>query len=218
MKEGRLWKALSILELVVAATVIFLDLLVPTLVILMVIVVTFQLRAEGFSDLGFGKVASPSRMTLVILLLVLAWTIFHLGVSMPVLNRLTGTTQDLSAFDELQGDLGNLVLLPLVGWTMAAFGEEIVYRGYLQLRCRDVVGNGRSGIIMAVAISSLLFGIAHTEQGVVGVTMTTMDAVFFSAIKLGYGDNLWPAVLAHGFSNIIGLVTFFLVGPVHGRW
>jgi hypothetical protein len=29
---------------------------------------------------------------------------------------------------------------------------------------------------------------------------------------------LWAAVLAHGFNNTIGLVTFFFVGPIYGLW
>lgn len=30
--------------------------------------------------------------------------------------------------------------------------------------------------------------------------------------------SLWAAVLAHGLANTIGLVTFFLVGPLYGLW
>jgi membrane protease YdiL (CAAX protease family) len=36
-------------------------------------------------------------------------------------------------------------------------------------------------------------------------------------LRLHY-RTLWAPVLAHGFNNTIGLVTFFLVGPVHGLW
>lgn len=36
-------------------------------------------------------------------------------------------------------------------------------------------------------------------------------------LRLRYG-TLWAPVLAHGFNNTLGFVTFFLVGPVHGLW
>ncbi len=103
-------------------------------------------------------------------------------------------------------------------WTLAAFGEEIVYRGYLQKRIRDLFGDTRIGIILAVGISSLLFGLAHTEQGTIGVILTFLDAIFFSLIKMHYDNNLWAAIIAHGASNTIGLVGFFFLGPMYGLW
>lgn len=156
-------------------------------------------------------------MASVVLLLMVLWSLFHPSVSMPALNHLTGTTQDLSSFENLKGDLPNLAFLLLATWTLAALGEETVYRGYLQRRVRDILGDGRGGIVAAVALTSLLFGLAHIEQGIIGVIITAMDAVVFSAIKLKFDDNLWAAILAHGFSNTVGLVTFFF-GPIYGFW
>lgn len=137
---------------------------------------------------------------------------------MPVLNHLTGTTQDLSAFKNLKGNFNQLLFFLVLTWTLAAFGEEIVYRGYLQKRILDLFGDTRTGIILAVGISSLLFGLAHTEQGTIAVGLTFLDATFFSLIKIHYDNNLWAAIFAHGASNTIGLVEFFLFRPVYGLW
>ena len=137
---------------------------------------------------------------------------------MPVLNRLTGTTQDLSAFADLQGNLPGLLILLALTWSLAAFGEEVVYRGFLQRRVFDLLGTSTLGVAMAIGFSSILFGVAHMEQGVVGVVLTFLDAVFFSLLKLRYSGNLWASILAHGFSNTLGLVAFYLVGPIYGLW
>jgi membrane protease YdiL (CAAX protease family) len=137
---------------------------------------------------------------------------------MPVLNHLTGTTQDLSAFENLKGDLTALLFFLALTWTLAAFGEEIVYRGYLQTIIRGLFEDTRIAVIFAVGISSVLFGLAHTEQGTIGVIITFMDAIFFSLIKLYYDNNLWAAIIAHGTSNTIGLLWFFFFGPVYGFW
>lgn len=218
MDREYVWKIVSLLELAVAAIVIYLDLLIPTLVILGLCAVSLLVRKEKLSVLGLKKVERPLRMAAVVLVLMVVWSLFHLSVSMPILNHLTGTTQDLSSFEDLEGNLPDLAFLLLATWTLAAFGEEIVYRGYLQRRVRDILGDGREGIILAVALTSLLFGIAHIEQGVIGVVITAMDAVVFSIIKLRYKDNLWAAIMAHGFSNTVGLVTFYFVGPIYGFW
>jgi hypothetical protein len=101
---------------------------------------------------------------------------------------------------------------------LAALGEEVVYRGYLQLRAQDLLGAGRSGLIASILVTSTLFGIAHLEQGVIGVVVTFLDGILFSVLRARFGNCLWASVLAHGFNNTIGLVKFFFVGPIYGLW
>jgi len=212
------WRILAILELVAASLVILFDVLLPTVVVFGIVAFSLLIRREGLSTLGFIKREKPLRMVLVVFLLVVVWSLFQLGIVMPVLNRLTGTTQDLSAFADLQGNLPGLLILLALTWTLAAFGEEVVYRGFLQRRVFDLLGTSTLGVAMAIGFSSILFGVAHMEQGVVGVVLTFLDAVFFSLLKLRYSGNLWASILAHGLSNTLGLVAFYLVGPIYGLW
>jgi membrane protease YdiL (CAAX protease family) len=157
-------------------------------------------------------------MTIVVLGLSVVWTILVFGLVLPVLNRLTGTHQDVSAFEYLQGNIGQLLFMLAAGWVLGAFAEEIVYRGFLTNRLRALFGNKKAGLVIGIILTSVLFGFIHTEQGVIGVTVTMIDAVFFSFVRLGFKDNLWAAVLAHGFNNTIGIVTFFFTGPLYGLW
>jgi uncharacterized protein len=112
--------------------------------------------------------------------------------------------------------MDDMILLGL-SWTLAALGEETVYRGYIPTRISEVLGQRPAGLLLAVGISSALFSLAHTEQGVIGVGLTFLDAVFFSVLKLRF-RTLWAAVLAHGFNNTIGMLTFYLIGPIYGLW
>lgn len=218
MDRQHVWKLVSIVELLIASAVIILDLFIPTIIILGIIAISLLIRKEKLQTFGFRKNSSWLKMVVTIIVLVIVWTILHLSVFMPVLNHLTGTTQDLSSFENLKGNFNQLLFFLALTWTLAAFGEEIVYRGYLQKRIRDLFGDARIGIILAVGISSLLFGLAHTEQGTIGVILTFLDAVFFSLIKMHYDNNLWAAIVAHGASNTIGLVGFFFLGPMYGLW
>ncbi|OPY25425.1 MAG: CAAX amino terminal protease self- immunity [Methanomethylovorans sp. PtaU1.Bin073] len=218
MDRENVWKLISIVELLIAGTVVVLDLFIPTIIILGIIAISFLIRKEKLQTLGFRKNSSWLKMVATIIVLVIIWTFLHLSIFMPVLNHLTGTTQDLSAFENLKGNFNQLLFFLALTWTLAAFGEEIVYRGYLQKRIRDLFGDTRIGIILAVGISSLLFGLAHTEQGTIGVILTFLDAIFFSLIKMHYDNNLWAAIIAHGASNTIGLVGFFFLGPMYGLW
>lgn len=217
MNRKTLWTIVTVVELVAAAAVILLDLFLPTLVILVLAFVSLLVRREKIRSLGFRRPKSWPRMAGFAFVGAVLLQLFDVGVVMPIMNRLTGTTLDYSDFAELKGNLGQLLVLLAVSWTLAALGEEIVYRGYLQKRLTDLAGTQLPGIVLAVGISSLLFGLAHTEQGLIGVVVTTIDALFFSWLKLRY-DNLWAAVLAHGFYNSVGVTVFFFAGPITGLW
>jgi membrane protease YdiL (CAAX protease family) len=121
-RRGRFWTALAAVELLLAAVAI----------------------------LGFRRAPHPWRMAAVVFGLVVVWSLLQFGLFRPMLNHLTGTTEDLSQFADLQGNLGLLAELLLLTWTVAAFGEELVYRGFIQTRITDVLGPNRVGIVVAV--------------------------------------------------------------------
>lgn len=218
MNRETLWKIITLVELAAAAVVIVLDLLIPTLVILGMMAASLLLRREPIRVLGFKRPPSWPRLIGLSFAGAVGLQLLDVGVTLPILNRLTGTTIDYSGFAHLQGNLGQLLLLLVVSWTLAALGEEMVYRGYLQKLLTQLVGPSLPGVLITVGISSLLFGIAHTEQGLIGVVVTTVDALFFSWLKLKMDGNLWAAVLAHGFYNSVGVIIFFFTGPIYGLW
>jgi membrane protease YdiL (CAAX protease family) len=216
-KKQRL-QVLTVIELLLAVLCVVLDLFIPTLLILGIMAVSMIYKKEKLSDTGFKKPGKPFLLILTLFTVSVAWSVFDFGLLLPVLNHLTGTRQDLSAFENIKGNVGQLLFFIAAGWVLGGFAEEIVYRGYLRNRIEALIPNKKIGLFLAVALTSLLFGFIHTEQGVIGVVVTTLDAVYFSLIRLKYKDNLWAAVLAHGFNNTIGIVTFFFTGPLYGLW
>jgi membrane protease YdiL (CAAX protease family) len=102
-----------------------------------------------------------------------------------------------------------LLALGLV-WTFAAFGEEMVYRGYLLRRAADIGGRTRSAYWVGLAYVTVLFGLGHFYQGWAGVADTAVTSLLFGSAYLLTGRNLWLTILAHGLSDTIaiGLVYF----------
>lgn len=209
---------ISVSELIIASILVIRDVFIPTLSILVLMCVSFVAKKQPFSSLGFKKDKNVLRTVITIFCLSIIWSLFHLSVTMPLLNHLTGTTQNLSSFATLKGNLNQLIIFLVATWTLAAFGEEIVYRGYIQQKCQEIFSNYRWEPSVTILISSILFGIAHTEQGIIGVIITFLDAVFVSILKKKYHNNLWAPVLAHGFNNTVGLITFYFTGPLYGFW
>ncbi len=208
----------AVIEVIIAITIVLLDLLIPTLIILVMMVISMLIRHEKIATLGFKKPKTWGLLIGVTFLSALLLQLFDVGVLMPILNRLTGTTINYSGFANLQGNPRQLLMLLFVGWSLAAFGEEIVYRGYLQKLLGEIFGKNLGSVVVTIGISSLVFGLAHLEQGMIGVVLTTFDAIIFSLLKRKFNDNLWAAIFAHGFYNTIGLIFFYLIGPIYGLW
>lgn len=211
------WRVVSVVEIVLATAVVLRDLLIPALVLLAMTVVSLILRRQGPGTLGLRGGSRPARMAAQVFVLSVFWSVLTLALFLPVLEHLTGQRQDVSQFAPLKGNLALLLLLLLASWTLGAFGEELAFRGYLQTRMREVLRAGTGGLILAVLLSSVLFGLAHTEQGLIGIVVVTLDGAFFSVLRYRY-QTLWAAVLAHGFNNTIGVVAYFIAGPFYGLW
>jgi len=218
MNRENLWKIIAFIELCAITTTVILDLWMPTLVIIGLMIVSLLIRRQPISIVGFKRPQPWLGKIGFTFVFAFFMQLFDIAVVMPIMNRLTGTTIDYNGFASLQGNLGQLLLILAISWTLAAAGEELAYRGYLQKTLGELFGNSLPGVLLTVALSSLLFGLAHTEQGVIGVVVTTIDALFFSWLKRKFDNNLWASILAHGFYNSIGLIVFFFTGPIYGLW
>jgi membrane protease YdiL (CAAX protease family) len=204
-------------EVVLAVAAVLLDLLIPSLVLVALAIVSLIVRRQGVSTLGLRRPAQPLRMAAEVFGLCIIWSVLILALYMPLLEHLTGQREDVSQFMRLEGNLPLLLVLLLLTWTLAAFGEEFAFRGYVQTRIRDVLPPGLTSLIIAVLVSSVLFGFIHTEQGAIGIVLKTFDGIFFSLLRYRY-RTLWAAILGHGFINTIGLVAYFIAGPFYGLW
>jgi CAAX protease family protein len=215
-RSSRVWTGVAAAEALVATAAVLLDLLIPSLFLLAMAAVSLAVRREGLGSLGLRRV--PARpLVLRMLGFAVLWTCLQLGLLMPVANHVSGTHQDLSGFADVEGNLLLLLVFVALSWTLAAFVEELAFRGYLLTRMRETLGTGRWATVVAVLASSLLFGSVHSEQGAIGVLVVSLDAVAFSVLRLRY-RTVWASVLAHGFNNTIGFVALYFVGPVYGLW
>jgi CAAX protease family protein len=108
--------------------------------------------------------------------------------------------------DNLPAALGMLALV----WTLAAFGEEMAYRGYVVERAAALGRHSPAAYTTAVVVVSVLFGLGHFYQGLAGVIGSSVSGLLFGMLYLRGERNLWLPILAHGFSDSIGLALIYL--------
>lgn len=181
------WRIIAAGELVLAGVTVIFDVWVPTLILLALATASLGVRRQCPSTLGLVKPEGRRWWPLEILGFAVVWTLVTIGLTIPALEHLTGQRQDVSQFTVVQGNLGLLVLLLVISWTLAAIGEEVAYRGFLLTRLQQVIGGGRASATATVAaavLAALLFGWAHNEQGVIGMATTCIDALFFTCPRL----------------------------------
>lgn len=200
-------------ELAIISLIIIFGIIFPTIVILILGSISLYLRNKKWKNVGFKRPDNWSAIIIFGILVSILIVLSLLIVVLPVLNVLTGATLDLSSFSALAGgDILALLGWLTLTWTLAAFGEEFVYRGYIQNRWVDLLGDDRNGWIIAVSITSVLFGISHGYQGIVGIITTSMIAVIYSAVYLRFKRNLWASIITHGLYDTITFIALFYFG------
>jgi len=172
--------------------------------------ISLRVRKVGWKSVGLVRPASWPRTFAVALAAAVVLQALSIWVTLPLATRLTGKPPDLSEFRELIGNT-KLFLIGLgVVWALAAFGEELVFRGYLTNRVADLGGRSRAAWIVSYLVMSVVFGLGHLYQGPSGVMDSAVAGLVFGGLYLASGRNLWPAILAHGLSDTLALVMVYL--------
>ena len=111
------------------------------------------------------------------------------------------------AFGYLKGSpIALVATLVFLAWGTAAFGEEIIARGFVLNRLSDALGGSGIATLIALFLHAILFGLGHFSYGLRGVISAGVIAVIFGTTYLISGRSLWAVIPAHGIIDTISLV------------
>lgn len=173
--------------------------------------ISLKLQHKTWHDMGLRKPGSISK----ILLAVIGFLIFIMPVSYLLRHYITILTQEhpnLEAFNAVKGNLAALMIGLCIAWIFGAFGEELLFRGFLLNSIYNLFPrtlNFRLKVNLALLISSLFTGIGHAYQGLTGMVLTGLMGLFFGLLYLKSKHNLWSSILAHGFYDTVAIVFLF---------
>ena len=158
-------------------------------------------RSLGLS-LHFGRwkaIAWGFAKSLAVLVMAMAGFIF----GSIIMVNLTGLPQqaDVSGYDFLQGNPA-LFLVSLASiYFFSSFGEEVIYRGFLITRLENLFGGNRKALVLAVLVSSSVFGLAHFGWGVAGMVQTAFMGLALAISFVMFKRNLWILIAAHAYMD-----------------
>jgi len=185
------------------------------IVMLILVFTGVKLRGESLSQFGLSVKRFNLKFALKTFLQSIVVFVLALGgfiLASIIMANITGIpeTSDMSAYNYISGNFG-MLLLSLVGvYIVSSFGEEIVYRAFLINRISDLGPKTKTTRILAVLISSIIFGLAHYSWGPMGIIQTT-----FMGLALGYSyiylkRRIWVLIIAHAYMDTILMVQMYL--------
>jgi hypothetical protein len=119
------------------------------------------------------------------------------------MKTVMGSPEQLADVRDKMGELGHLApqtpgedrLFVLVSIT-AGVCEEVLYRGFLLAVLTPV-----TGIWAAVALTSVIFGLAHAYQGGVGIGKTALVGLVMALLTV-FSGSLFIAILLHAIVDL----------------
>ena len=202
-------RSVILVEVLLLILIMLLRLQSTLILLLLIGWLSLWLRRCGWQAVGLTRPASWSRTFMAALGIGALYQAFSIAILVPGLHRLTGLSLDLSQFAALRGSLSHLALWLAVSWTLAAFGEEIAFRGYALNRLADLFGDTRLGWGLSLGLSAVFFGIGHLHQGVIGVVDNVVFGAVLAGLFLTTRRNLWLPILVHGVNDTIGFLLIY---------
>ena len=173
------------------------------------ILVVLWASGWDWQSFGFTKPANWGRLFLMALTFAVLMLIIGFFLITPLVVDFTGEKIYLGVIENIRGNPVNYILLLVLVWTIVAFGEEIVFRGYLIKRISTVFGDSWPMKWLTVVFSAILFGLAHRYQGSSGMIITGFYGLALGTVFITNKNNLWLTVLTHAIFDTL-LLTIIL--------
>lgn len=172
------------------------------LIVFFTLFVLLRLEGEGLDSLGVRRDAWPKHLgvgLLIGLAMFVGLNVALDSVMNALIPRPPASGPSVLSFFEQPGNL--LVWLP-IGILGGGIVEEL-QRIFIFTRFEKWLG--RSGLILGVVLSSVMFGFGHLYQGLGSAIATAVSGLVFSLVYLRRRSALEP-ITAHAFSDVLAML------------
>lgn len=172
------------------------------LTVLLALFLLLRLEGEGFDELGVSRREWPVHLGVGLLIGVAMFVGLNVALD-SVMNSLIprppASGPSIMTFFKNPGNL--LVWLP-IGILGGGVVEEL-QRIFVITRFEKWLG--RPGLILGVALTSLMFGFGHLYQGPGSAISTAVSGLVFALVYLRRRSALEP-IAAHAFSDVLAML------------
>lgn len=179
-----------------------------TLLIFLLGCLSLRLRRTRWSSVGLRSPHSWKRTLIIGIGGGIAYYYCSVHFINPLIVRFSGPF-NLGGFASIKGHPATFLEFLCLAWVYGALFEELAYRGYLMNRLANVFGETTITWSLSLLLVTLLFGFAHSSQGLSGMIATGMTGLVFGSIYLLDARNLWTPIVLHGTLDTVIFVRMF---------
>ena len=184
------------------------------IIMLSIVFLGLKLRKQSLSHFGFSFKKFNWKFGLKtfiqsIVVFILALIGFIIGSI--IMANIIGIPEssDMSNYDYLKDNIWMLLLTLSGVYVVASFGEEVIYRAFLINRISELGLNTKTGKVIVVIMSAIVFGLAHYNWGLMGIVQTT-----FMGLALGFSyiylkKRIWVLIIAHAYMDTILMLQLY---------
>ena len=170
----------------------------------------FEYKAKPFAAIGMHREKFTAKNLLLFApLTAFGLFVFYVFALVPGIEMLTGVPIDLSQLNDLEGDLSTTLIWLGIIWATAAFGEEIIFRGFMMRQFVKFFGDSKISLTINILLISAFFGYMHMQQGITGQLVAASLGSLFCVIFYLRKYDLWFMIMVHGFFNTLGILSFY---------
>lgn len=165
-------------------------------------------RALPWASIGLAAPSGAGTFALQVLTALLGgWGAALLAMNVAI-QGLGWAPLDASRFAGIEGNTTALMGALALSWTTAAFGEEVLFRGFVQSRLQALMDGRRYAAPAAAIVQALLFAFGHAYQGATGMLVSGAIGLAFGLLMLRF-RNVWPLVIAHGMIDTVSMLALY---------
>lgn len=162
----------------------------------------------NWADFGMAKRLRIREILGGMLLAVVSFLIIDIIIQ-PWLEIYFGPI-DLSSLGDIRGNLVAYLIIMVIVWVFAAFGEELLFYGYYMKHLAKWWGDSDKAWLASALFISIYFGASHAYQGPAGMIAVGAAGLIHALFFYKYRDRLITMIFAHGFYDMIGLTLIYL--------
>jgi len=197
----------SVLALFDSLPHVFLRTFITAILAIICVTLLLRLSKEKYHDIGFKKDNLLKQVRNGILFGLIIFILDTFLIS-PVINALLPATSaqgiDMS---KLFSNTSYTIIFLLIGLFKGGFSEEL-WRVFILTRFEKVFG--KPGLIFALILSSVIFGLGHLYQGLSGLISISIIGFFYALVYLRKRSAV-EAILAHSTENIISIILGYIL-------
>lgn len=148
-------------------------------------------RSRPLSVLGWAVAVMPLCYVAILIVVPMVMTVLGISMEDMLLER-----------SEFFAEVPALPVAAAIAVAMfVGLHEEVLFRGFILGRLQSALRSSAGAIIA----SSVIFGLLHGYQGIIGVFQTGTVGIILGVLTVRT-RTVWPAVLAHGMFDTVGLL------------